>query len=142
MKTLIKSLALATALTTACFVSQTAVAAPLSGTNVPTLAPAKLAHASFQASVYSLTNSPVMRVAIDKAPTGSMDVLVKNAKGEVLFTEHVAKKQSQFRASFNLSELEDGTYRVEITNGQDTTTHEFTIATKTPVSPSRVVAML
>ncbi|MBD2757003.1 T9SS type A sorting domain-containing protein [Spirosoma validum] len=131
MKTLIKSLALA--LTVSFATSAATFANPNPGGRTAAVA-------SYQSSVYTTINGK-LSIALDKQTVGAVDVRLKNDKGDVLYSQHLGKKESQYRTRLNLSELPDGAYEVEITNGVDKTTHKLTLSTKTPTTPSRLVAM-
>ncbi|MVM35922.1 T9SS type A sorting domain-containing protein [Spirosoma sp. HMF4905] len=128
MKTLIKSLALALTLGVA------TSAATFAEINPGTTA------ASYQSAIYT-TNSGKLSIALDKQKGGAVDVSLKDAEGKVVFTRHLGKNESKYRTRLNLSELADGVYQVEITNGVETTSHKVTIATQQPVTPSRVIAL-
>ncbi|MVM40624.1 T9SS type A sorting domain-containing protein [Spirosoma sp. HMF3257] len=128
MKTLIKSLALALSLG---FVTSAASFAEL---NPGTTA------ASYKSAVYT-TITGQLSIALDKQTGGAVDVSLKDAEGKVVYSRHLGKNESKYRTRLNLSELSDGVYQVEITNGVETTTHKVTIATHQPVTPSRVIAL-
>lgn len=131
MKTLIKSLALALSL------GVVTSAATFAETN-PIGRPASVA--TYKVGVYS-TVAGALRVAVDKEIGGPVDVRLKDANGKVLYTQHLHKKEHSCRLHLNLSDLEDGAYQLEITNGVETTTQTITLSTNQPTTPSRIVSV-
>ncbi|MBD2701841.1 hypothetical protein IC229_14410 [Spirosoma sp. BT702] len=131
MKTLIKSLALALTLG---FVT---VANTFADTN-----PGRRAEkvATFKTGIYT-TTSGKLSIALDKEKGGYVDILLKNAEGKVLYSQRMNKNESVYRTRLNLSELPDGAYQLEITNGVDTTRQTVTIATKNPQRTIEAVAI-
>lgn len=131
MKTLIKSLALALTLG---FITSAATFAETNPGVRPTVV------ASYQSGIYTTINGK-LRISLDKQTGGTVDVRLKNAGGAVLYSQHLGKNDSKYRTLLNMNELPDGNYQVEITNGVDTTTHTVTIATQTPTTPNRLIAL-
>ncbi|RYC71646.1 T9SS type A sorting domain-containing protein [Spirosoma sordidisoli] len=111
MKTLIKSLALTilTGIATTSF--------SLAETK-PIVRPT--AAASFKTGVYS-TPSGKLHISLDKQTGGTVDVRLKDAKGTVLYSERLGRNETRYRTRLDLSELENGTYELEMTNGVETT---------------------
>ncbi|QIP12569.1 T9SS type A sorting domain-containing protein [Spirosoma aureum] len=95
---------------------------------------------AYKAGVYTTVNGK-LNIALDKETGGTVDIRLKNAQGAVLYSQHLNKNESQYRTRLNLSDLPDGVYQVEITNGVETTTHNITLSTQQPSTPSRVVAL-
>ncbi|GAB2594106.1 T9SS type A sorting domain-containing protein [Spirosoma areae] len=131
MKTLVKSLALALSLG---FATTSATFADVN----PIGRPATVS--TFKTGIYS-TVSGKLAIALDKTTGGTVDIRLKDASGKVLYSQHLGKKDQMTRVRLNLSDLEDGVYSLEITNGVDTTTHNVTIATNQPATPNRIVAL-
>lgn len=131
MKTLVKSLLVAFTLTAVTFSASWA-------TTNPGARPATVA--AYKTGIYT-TVSGKLHVSLDKEATGAVDIKLKNQNGTILFAQRLAKKEKIARLSFNLSELPDGDYRLEITNGVDTTTQTVTLATPQPSMTSRLVAV-
>ncbi|MFN8354644.1 MAG: hypothetical protein U0Y10_09370 [Spirosomataceae bacterium] len=94
--------------------------------------------ASFKAAVVSTTNSKV-NVTIENIGTSSIAVLLKDAYGNVLSTGHVGKKQKQQIIKFDLHEVADGKYYLQITDGKEEITKEVVISTKYTV-PERIMS--
>ena len=128
MKTLITTLALALTVST---VSLTASAKD------DKVKAAPKAPASYKVAVFPSASTPRLNVIVEKATGGPVEVRLKDAKGHVLHTSYLQKKDGKVWSKFDLSELEDGSYTVEVTNGADVTTKEITLSTK-PVATSRI----
>ena len=134
MKTLIKSLALAFSLavvTSAASFANTTEANPIGR---------KSTVASYKTGIYT-TAAGKLTIGLDKETGGSVDIRLKGIDGNVLYTKHLRKNEKTCRVRLNLSELEDGIYQLEITNGVETTTQNVTISTNQPSTPSRLIAI-
>lgn len=59
-------------------------------------------------------------------------IRLRDANGHTLLTKYISKGETAIRSRFDLSNLEDGNYRVEIRNGSSIQVKEFTIQTKIP----------
>jgi hypothetical protein len=111
MKTLIKSLALT-------ILTGIATASVSLAETKPIVRPT--AAASFKTGVYS-TPSGKLHISLDKQTGGTVDVRLKDAKGTVLYSERLGRNETRYRTRLDLSELENGTYELEMTNGVETT---------------------
>ncbi|ADB40753.1 hypothetical protein [Spirosoma linguale] len=131
MKTLIKSFALALSFAVVTSAATFSEAKPIGR---PTHV------ASYQSAMYTSVDGK-LNIALDKQTGGAVDILMKGADGKVLFTQRVGKNESKFRTRLNLSELPDGVYQVEITNGVETKSQSITISTQQPEAPSRQIAV-
>jgi len=131
MKTIIKSLALAFSL--GILTSATSFAETNPGGR-------PVAVATYKTGIYTSIDGK-LNIALDKETGGAVDVRLKTTSGNVVYSKHIGKKQSTYRARLNMSELPDGVYQVEVTNGVDTTTHTVTLSTQQPTAPSRLVAV-
>jgi len=123
MKTLITTLALALSLATV------TIAADADTTKRPAKIDRPTKVARYETGIYT-TVTGKLHVSVDKQTGGTVAVLLKNANGTVLFSRQIAKKDTQFRTRFDLSQLTDGTYELELTNGVDVTRQTVVIATK------------
>ncbi len=139
MKTLIKSLAFAFSLaviTSAASFANTTEANPIGRKSNGR----PVAVASYKTGIYT-TTSGKLTIALDKETGGSVDIRLKGIDGNVLYAHHLGKKEKTCRVRLNLSELEDGVYQLEFTNGVETTTQNVTISTNQPTTPNRLVAI-
>jgi hypothetical protein len=100
--------------------------------------PVRPTAATFKTGIYSSVNSK-LNIALDKQAGGPVDIQFKRSTGEVLYSQHLGKKEASFRTRLNLDDLADGDYVVEITNGVETTRQTVTLKTKQPVVANRIV---
>ncbi|GAA4467435.1 hypothetical protein GCM10023189_51100 [Nibrella saemangeumensis] len=119
MKTLITTIALALTLS-ATSLTASADSHRLTGPKAPT---------SYRVAVFPSSSAAKLNVIVEKA-AGRVEVRLKDAKGHVLHTSYLQKKDGKFWSRFDMSELQDGTYTVEIDNGAETTAKEVTLSTK------------
>ena len=96
--------------------------------------------ASYKTGIYS-TLEGKLNIALDKETTGTVDIRLTSITGKVLFSQRITKNEKASRIRLDMSELPDGAYQVEITNGVESTIHNVTISTKQPSSTSRLVAI-
>ncbi|MGF7217333.1 hypothetical protein GGR92_003506 [Spirosoma lacussanchae] len=68
---------------------------------------------SFDASVY-VTKQGKIKLSIQKVAPGSVSVALLDQKNNVLFANRVAKKEMKAALLFDMSEVEDGLYTLEI----------------------------
>ncbi|AUD02531.1 T9SS type A sorting domain-containing protein [Spirosoma pollinicola] len=134
MKTLIKSLVLALSLG---IITSAASFAAIPETN-PIGRPSKVS--SYKTGIYS-TIAGKLHISLDKTIGGRVDIRLIDADGKALYAQHLGKNESGCRVRLNLSDLEDGVYTLEITNGIETTTQSVTIVTQQPTISNRVVAI-
>ncbi|GAB3891762.1 hypothetical protein [Spirosoma agri] len=131
MKTLINSLLVAFT------VSLVTVSASLAEVNPGSRSTAV---ATYKTGIY-VTAEGKLNVALDKETNGIVDIKLKNDAGKVLFVQHMGKKEKVARISLNISELPDGAYQLEMSNGVETTTQTITLATQQHTVPNRLVAI-
>lgn len=96
--------------------------------------------ATYKASIYP-TIQGKLQIALNKETGGAVVVQLKDKEGTVLFSQYVGKSETTSRLRLNLSELPDGAYQVEITNGVDTITHNVKLSTQQPNVPARLITM-
>lgn len=136
MKTCIKSLFTA-------FILIIVYSNPVSATAVrPTddTAP-KAPAASFQVAVFPASSASVLNVCIDKAAGKTVLVRVLNENGLELSRQYIRKKAGRYQVRFNLEEVIDGRYNVEVTDGQTKSAYPFTLSTQAPVVVSRTISL-
>ncbi len=96
--------------------------------------------ASFKSGVYTTTQGK-LSIALDKQTGGTVDVRLKNSEGAIVYSKRLSKNESTCRMRLDMSELPDGAYQLEITNGVEMTKQNVTLSTKKPTMPSRLVAV-
>jgi len=115
MKTTIKTLACALALTAASFTAQ-------AGDKE-----AKKA-SSFGAGIYA-TKTGKINVLIDKfASDSKTTLLLKDADGTVVYRETISKDNKKFGRTLNLDAMEPGKYKLDIISGNEVQTKTFELA--------------
>lgn len=131
-------------------VAQTLIAALLlstatlasTATRIPT-APTKPTETtnSFKAAVFPSSTPTKLNVFVEREPGKPMTIRLKDEKGALLAEQPVNKKKGSFRIKFDLSDLEDGAYTVEIASGNDVTVHGVTLSTKPVESATRTISL-
>ena len=134
MKTLAQSLLTALLLSTATLVA-TAATTPATPMN-PTATTA-----SYKVAVFPSPNPSKLNVYVEREPGKQMVITLKDAAGEVLGKQIVGKKQGSFHFQFDLSELQDGAYKVEVVSGSDVTVHPVTLTTQPAQVSTRVLTL-
>ncbi|AYQ33378.1 hypothetical protein [Runella sp. SP2] len=119
MKTFIKSIACALALT-----STVAFAHPTKEEKTTTRP-----EAAFESSAY-VTNDAKIKVAIRKNAPAKVFLTLKDANGDVLFKQTVAKNEMNYSAKFNINELSDGVYNLEIESGESRVVKQLNVVSK------------
>lgn len=122
MKTFIKSLAVALTIGVVSF--STSVAA------TPDSKARPVVHSAYQSVVYPSQFEPVINVVVQKEEGSTVQIRFKNNQGETLAERSVGRGKEKVAMKFRLSELPDGIYRVEISNGRDVTTKSIKLSTK------------
>ncbi len=87
---------------------------------------------SFDVGMYRIVNSMKVNVTIEKQKGNVVEISLKNDKNEVIYTEIVGKKSIKFAKKFDLTGLEDGKYRFDISSGKETITKEINLETHQP----------
>lgn len=131
MKTFIKSFAIAV-------LSVMSFVASATSQNEPTNS-----KKPFAVGMYQTVNTMKMNVLIEKMTNKSLYISLKNEKGDVLHKETIGKKSATYHGKFDLSELEDGAYSFEITDGENKIVKNVNIGTKNPepVSQDRFISL-
>ncbi|MBN8823930.1 MULTISPECIES: hypothetical protein [unclassified Spirosoma] len=132
MKTLVKTFALALTL------GLVSTVATFAETNPGTKKAAQAA--TFKTGIYT-TVSGKLNIALDKEKGGPVDIRLKSSDGRVLYNYRLGKKEEIYRTQLNLTDLEDGVYQLEVTNGVETTTQAVKLSTHKPSIVNRVVAI-
>ncbi len=130
MKTTIKSLLIAFAFVAS--LSSLSLAKPI-------VRPGKQAVA-YATSFYTAVDGRLV-LSLEKQAGNVVSVRLVNTKGATLFTQNVAKRQTSAQLRLDVSQLPDGDYSVEVSNGEKVTTHQVTIATPAVATPTRQIAL-
>ena len=68
-----------------------------------------------------------------------MHLTLKDANGDVLFAETVGKKEMTYAARFNVNNLNDGVYQLEITSGKNRVVKELNLFSKKVETERKVI---
>ena len=118
MKTIIKPLFVAVALVATSFA------------NVNAHNPSKTK--SFEVGMYQTTNTLKLNLMVEKQVGNRLEIAIKNEKGEVLYTETIAKNDAKYHGKYDFSQLGDGQYSVEISAGKEKVIKNINLSTNTP----------
>ncbi|GLU53081.1 hypothetical protein [Dyadobacter frigoris] len=72
--------------------------------------------ATFDASLYKLVNTNKVKLAIDKIPEASVNVILRDSRGNIVYQEVLKKNDGPYRRVFDVEGMEDGTYHFELYN--------------------------
>ncbi|MGM9510785.1 T9SS type A sorting domain-containing protein [Larkinella sp. GY13] len=97
---------------------------------------------TFQSAVYPMINSMKVSVNVQKETDSKINIRLINSEGRTLATKRLGEGHEITTIRFDLNQLEDGVYKVEITDGANTEVKTVKLQTKTPVVESqRLVSM-
>jgi len=126
MKTMFASALIALATITSAFASSN-----------PTADPGK---AMMKTAVFPGAEATKINVIVAKAAGQSARISIKDQQGRVLAEQFLPKKATAVRTKFDLSELQDGTYRVAISDGTREEVKSVTVQSQ-PSSATRIIAL-
>ena len=69
---------------------------------------------SLNASLFQHINSSKVKLALDKGTDSPARILLRDVAGRTYYKELSGKNQSQYRRTFDLAEMNDGTYYFEL----------------------------
>ncbi|KAA9357384.1 T9SS type A sorting domain-containing protein [Larkinella humicola] len=97
---------------------------------------------TFQSAVYPMINSMKVSVNVQKETDSKINIRLINSEGRTLATKRLGEGHEITTIRFDLYQLEDGVYKVEISDGANTEVKTVKLQTKTPVVESqRLVSM-
>ena len=133
MKTFAQSLIAALLVSTATFAGTPATA--------PTATNPVVMTDSYKVAIFPSATPSRLNVYIERNPGQMMSVLLKSTDGTLLAKRFVSKKQGNLHFQFDMSELADGTYTVEVVSGNNATTYPVTISTKPAQEAARTITL-
>ncbi|MFC5407831.1 hypothetical protein ACFPMF_00825 [Larkinella bovis] len=89
---------------------------------------------TFQSAVYPMANSMKVSVNINKPKDCPVKVRLLNESGETLSVLKLGKDNESSSIRFDLNNLGDGVYKVEVSDGVRTDVKEVKVQTSTPVA--------
>ncbi|MBU1822094.1 MAG: hypothetical protein KKG00_11370 [Bacteroidetes bacterium] len=84
---------------------------------------------SFQVGMYHVKNTLSMRLMMEKNRGEKVLVRLLNNKGQVLHEEMVGKRTNKYARKFDFSQIQDGSYTLEITNGEERVQKDINLST-------------
>lgn len=98
---------------------------------------------TFQVGMYRVQNSLSMKVLLEKETGEKVYVRLLNQRGQVLHEETLNKKMKKYARNFDFSQISDGNYTLEVTNGTQSIRKEIQLATKDIVeTPARTLVAM
>ncbi|WP_071501346.1 hypothetical protein [Arsenicibacter rosenii] len=96
---------------------------------------------SYRTAIYASPYSPsTLRVNVEKQAGKALVINIKDKQNNVLASQYITKKSGTFSAKFDLSQLEDGTYHVEVISDNEVTAKSITLKT-TSIDVKRSVSV-
>ncbi|MGX7686251.1 hypothetical protein [Flectobacillus sp. BAB-3569] len=74
---------------------------------------------TFEVGMFKSKNSLNMNLMLEKVTDKKVKIILKDPSGKVLHQEYVAKNTPSYYGKFDMSQLEDGVYTFEITDGTE-----------------------
>ncbi len=84
---------------------------------------------SFQVGMYRVKDSLSMKLLLEKQAGEKVIVRLLNQNGEKLHEDFLSKKMKKYARTFNFSQIKDGRYTLEITNGEERILKEIRLST-------------
>lgn len=101
--------------------------------------PTKLAH--YQAGAYLAAAGTKLRVNVDKQVGGQVTIQLLDAQSKVYYEQTMSPLETTVRLSLDIADLNDGDFRLKVSNGLDVVVREIKISTPKPTAASRLVAV-
>ncbi|NEU70050.1 hypothetical protein GK091_24440 [Spirosoma agri] len=79
--------------------------------------------ATYATSFYTAIDGRLV-LSLTKGVSQPVSIRLNQANGITLFTQQVTKRQTSAQVRFDVSDLPDGTYTVEVSDGAQLTTHQ------------------
>ena len=96
---------------------------------------------TFEVGMYQSVNTLKMNVMIEKSTDKNLSVVLKDEKGNVLYTERVTKGAKNYHGKYDLSELADGKYTFEFTKGDEKVIKEVNLSSEAPTESNRQIVV-
>jgi hypothetical protein len=98
---------------------------------------------SFEVGMYRVKNTLSMRLMMEKIRGEKVQIRLVDKKGNVLHEEMIGKRTEKYSRKFDFSQIKDGSYTMEITNGDELITKEINLSTAGVVeSPARTLVAI
>ncbi len=96
---------------------------------------------NFKVGMYQTINTLRMNVLVEKVVGKKLTVTLKDAQGKVLSQEIIAKGSDSYFGKFDMSNLSDGKYTFEITDGTEKIVKQVNLETTTPAESTRTIEL-
>lgn len=96
---------------------------------------------SYKVGMYVSQKTMVLNVMVEKPAGKPVIIRLKDKEGQLLAMQAIKRNGERAWSRFNLSGLNDGTYQVEITNGDEITRKDITLSTQKPVEVTRTLVV-
>lgn len=118
--------------------SQVAAALLMSASTVAT--PTTPNALPFGASAYVTTNNQI-RVAVQKTADVPVVILLRNKNNEVLYQQHIGKKEAKYAVKLDVHELTDGQYEIEVKSSEGSIRKQINVSTAPVQQATRVIGV-
>ncbi|WP_111630367.1 T9SS type A sorting domain-containing protein [Larkinella arboricola] len=92
------------------------------------------AKSSFRLAVYPAANNMKISVNIKKAKNSKVNIRLLNQMGETLTVLNLGRDNESSTIRFDLNHLEDGIYRIEVSDGSKTEIKTVFLQTRPPLT--------
>ncbi len=96
---------------------------------------------TFEIGMYQSVNTLKMNVMIEKSTDKNLSVVLKDEKGNVLYTERMMKGAKNYHGKYDLSNLADGKYTFEFTKGDEKVIKEVNLSSEAPTESNRQIVV-
>lgn len=96
---------------------------------------------TFDISLYRVQESTTVCLSMEKLAGQKVSIRLLNHKGEELHVETVGRLTKMYACRFDLSKVKDGTYTIEVRNGEEVIHKSLRLTTDAPVptTPARTL---
>jgi hypothetical protein len=94
---------------------------------------------TFRIGMYQTKGAAKMNIMLEKIIGKSVTITLKNEDGEILNTSTVRKNTESYHGKFDMSELGDGKYTFEISDGHETIRKTVVLDTSKPTTLTRTM---
>lgn len=96
---------------------------------------------SFDASAYVTINNQI-RLAVEKTTEVPVVVLLRSKDNQVLFRQHIARKDAKYIVKLDVSELANGEYELEVKSNEGSIRKQLSLSNQAVVQrPVRTVTL-
>jgi len=93
--------------------------------------PKETAKATYAVNVFKGKEGKV-NFLLEKSQGKKLSVTLRNGKGDILFNENITKNAKGYARRFDVASLSDGTYTIEVTDGETKLVKDFVLSTDQP----------